>query len=126
MQQNHILAINQLFEIELACFMHQYDHGKLPLACQVLLKNNSKSSKTKLRQSKSNSKYFPAYCRIYLTMQSIKYKGPVLWNKIPSSIKEVKSLTTFKLVLQDFVVKLISYIITLKAVNHPANSGGLQ
>ena len=27
MQQNHILTINQLFEIELACFMHRYDHG---------------------------------------------------------------------------------------------------
>ena len=95
----------QLFENELACFMHRYDHGKLPLACQVLLKNNSKSPKTKLRQTRSNSKYFPAYCRINLTMQSIKYKGPVLWNKIPSSIREVKSLTTFKLLLQDFLVK---------------------
>ena len=46
MQQNHILTINQLFEIESAYFMHRYDHGKLPLACQVLLKNNSESSKT--------------------------------------------------------------------------------
>ena len=38
MQQNHILTINQLFENELACFMHRYDHGKLSLTCQVLLK----------------------------------------------------------------------------------------
>ena len=38
MQQNHILTINQLFETELACFMHRYDHGKLPLACRALLK----------------------------------------------------------------------------------------
>ena len=89
MQRNHILTINQLFENELACFMHRYDHGKLPLACQVLLKNNSKSSKTKLRQTRSNSKYFPAYCQINLTMESIKYKCPVLWNKIP----EVESRT---------------------------------
>ena len=71
MQQNHESTINQLFENELASFLHRYDHGKLPLACQVLLKNNSKSSKTKLRQIRSNSKYFPAYCRINLTMQSI-------------------------------------------------------
>ena len=105
MQQNHILTINQLFENELACFMHRYDYGKLPLACQVLLKNNSKSSKTKLRQTRSNSKFFAAYCRINLAMQSINYKGPVLWNKIPSSIREVKSLTTFKLLLLDFLVK---------------------
>ena len=105
MQQNHIVTINQLFEIESACFMHRYDHGKLPLACQVLLKNNSKSSKTQLRQTRNNFKYFPAYCRINLTMQSIRYKGPVLWNKIPSSIREVKFLTTFKLLLQDFLVK---------------------
>ena len=63
------------------------------------------SSKTKLRQTRSNSEYFPTYCRINLTMQSIKYKGPVQWNKIPSSIREVKSLTTFKLLLQDFLKK---------------------
>ena len=110
MQQNHILIINQLFEIELACFMYRYDHGKLPLACQILLKNNFKSSKTKLHQTRSYSKYFSAYCRINLTMQSIKYKRPVLWNKIPSSIREVKSLVTFKLLQQDFLEKMISYI----------------
>ena len=57
------------------------------------------------KQTRSNSEYFPAYCRINLTMQSIKYKGPVQWNKIPSSIREVKSLTTFKLLLQDFFKK---------------------
>ena len=60
------------FENELTCFIHRYDHGKLPLACQILQKNNAKSSKTKLRQTESNSNYIPAYCRINLTMQSIK------------------------------------------------------
>ena len=125
MQQNHILTINQLFEIELACFMHRYDHGKLPLACQVLLKNNSKSSKTKLRQTRSNSEYFPAYCRINLTMLSIKYKGPVQWNKIPSSIREVKSLTTFKLLLQDFLEKKMISYITL-SMRHVLNTLSLS
>ena len=89
MQQNHTLTINQLLANELACCMHRYDHGKLPLACQVLQTNNSKSSKIKLRQTRSNSKFFPEYCRINLTKQSIKYKGPVLWSKIPSSINRV-------------------------------------
>ena len=56
MQQNYTLTINQLFEIsKLTYIMHRYDHGKLPLACQLLLKNNSKSSKTKLRQIRSKS-----------------------------------------------------------------------
>ena len=32
------------------------------------------------------------------------YKGPALWNEIPSSISDVKSLITFKLLLQDFLV----------------------
>ena len=111
MQQNHILTINQLFENELACFMHRYDHGKLPLACLVLLKNNSKSSKTTLRQTRSNSKFFYTYSRIYLTMQSIKYQGPELWNKIPSSIRELKSLTTFKLLLTTFKLLLQDFLV---------------
>ena len=84
--------------------MHRYDHGKLPLACQVLLKNNFKSSKTTLRQTRSNFKFFPAYCPINLTMQSIKYKGPVLWNKIPSS-KRNKIFNHIQIVTARFLSK---------------------
>ena len=69
MQQNHILTINQLFEIELACFMHRYDHGKLPViviygcpltnyTCGLKSKNALCSKKTrrtaKLNQSKKS------------------------------------------------------------------------
>ena len=69
MQQNHILTINQLFENELACFMYQYDHGKLPLACQVILKIIPNPPKLNCIKPEVTLNFFPAYCRINLAKQ---------------------------------------------------------
>lgn len=99
MQRNQILSIDQLAQLETACFMFKYINKSLPDAFSNLLEQNLLQpvrENIDIRQTRSKSKFFPSYCRINITKQSIKYKVPLAWSRIPSRIKEIKSLQSFR------------------------------
>ena len=88
----------QLANFEIACFMHKYENGNLPSAfCNSFDQNctNIAKNTASLRQTKSHSHYFPSYCRINITKQSIRYKGPLIWNRVPSDLRELKNYKNF-------------------------------
>ena len=95
MKSTEHLTIEQLANLEIACFMHKYENDNLPSAfCNFFDQNctNIAKNTATLRQTRSHSNYFPSYCRINITKQSIKYKGPLIWNRVvPSDIKKLKN-----------------------------------
>ena len=100
MQMNGLLTINQLTELETACFMFSYQKKTLPNVFSNLLENNlsrpKKNETVGSYRTRSGSLFFPSFCRINLTKQSMKYKGPLIWSRIPSNIKLIKSVRIFR------------------------------
>ena len=95
MQQYGILTIGQLEELETASFMYEYLHDDLPITFRNLLDDNQPAGGIS-RQTRSQSNLFPRFCRIELTKQSLKYRGPLTWNSIPITIRQNKSHNSFK------------------------------
>ena len=94
MQQYGILTIHQLEELETASFMYKYLHDDLPITFRNLLDDNQLACGIS-RQTRSQSNLFPRFCRIELTKQSWKYRGPLTWNSIPISIHSAKQIAQF-------------------------------
>ena len=62
----------------------------------MLDRNTLRLSSKESRQTRSKSNLFPLFCKIDLTKQSLSYRGPLIWNKIPPTIRENKSFRSFK------------------------------
>ena len=106
--KHSILNINQLMETEIAHFMYKYHYDHLPPAFDGILNQNklyTSLGHKDFRLTRSKSNLFPSFCRIELTKQSINYKGPLIWNKIPLSLRENKSFKSFKKQLHQHVMK---------------------
>ena len=75
--------------------MNKYLIGDLPETFQNFLDDNYLDGSNS-RQTGSQSKLFPRFCRIELTKQSLKYRGPLTWNSIPITIRKIKSYNSLK------------------------------
>ena len=75
---------------EIAYFMHKYCNKHLPAAFEGMLNKNTSC------QTKSKSNLFLLFCTIDLIIQSLSYRGPIIWNKISPTIRENKCFTSFK------------------------------
>ena len=95
MQKHSIFSTSQLEELETASFMNEYLHGDLPETFQNLL-DDSYLDGSNFRQTRSQSKLFPRFCRIELRKQSLKYRGPLTWNSISITIRKIKSYNSLK------------------------------
>ena len=110
-KSNEHLTIDRLANLEIVSFMHKYDNDNLvnlPSAfCNFYYQNctNIAKNTTSLRQTRSHSNNFPRYSRINITKQSIKYKGPFIWNRVPSDIKELKNYKKFRNNLKTSLLK---------------------
>ena len=90
-KQNGSLTIKQVYHVELAIFMYKTVKKIHPVAILSLFQ-----LKSSLVSTRSNSLYiFPA-CRLTICQQSIKFLGPKIWSKLPTAIKESKSLNLFQ------------------------------
>ena len=90
MIENGLLTIKQTRDLEICIFTYKYLNQCLPAALQNLF--NIKATRITIR---SNSKYIPPSYRATVCQQSIKFSGPKIWNKLPTIIKESKSLQSF-------------------------------
>ena len=54
-------------------------------------KSINSSAENITRSTRSSSNLYPKFCGINVTKQSMKYKGPLFWNKITLDIKRLKS-----------------------------------
>ena len=111
MQQYSLLTIHQLEELETASFMYKYLRDDLPVTFRNLLDDNQLACSTS-RQTRSQSNLFPRFCRIELTKQSLKYRGPLTWNSIPVTIRQKKRL---KKTCMTWPTTTVTYIFIVKS-----------
>ena len=67
MKDNGTMTIDQINKLELCRFMYKYTKNLLP-PCFF--------------------KFFPSFCRLNVTKQSLKYRCPFLWNNVPHRLRE--------------------------------------
>ena len=106
-QQHNLLTIQRSKQLEIAKFMHTYFNKSLSPAFSTIFDSNFLSEKATLR-TRSESKLCPQYCRIKLTQQTLKFKGPMLWNKLPVALKDIKSLSRFIKCFNSFAPAIIN------------------
>ena len=102
-QQHNLLTIQQSKQLEIAKFMHKYFNKFLPPAFSNIFDSNFLSEKATLR-TRSKSELCPQYCRIKLTQRTLKFRGPMLWNKLPVALKDTKSLPKFIKCFKEYII----------------------
>ena len=91
--KDHLLQVNEIFQMELAKFMYKYNNNSLP-GCfnSYFTKVNDKHSYN-TRASQSN--FFIPRKQCSKGQYGLDFLGPGLWSRIPESIKNQKTLTLF-------------------------------
>ena len=86
MKKHNIMTIEQTAQLQISVvkFMHEYFNNMLPYAFNNFFQHNYRNCNT--GRSRSKAKIFPKFCRIKLTHQSFKSKGPVQWNKLSPAL----------------------------------------
>ena len=81
--------------------MYNFCNNHLPAAFEWMLDRNTlRLSSKESRKTRSKSNLFPLFCKIDLTKQSLSYRGPLIWNKIPPTIRENKQYHEQVLILK--------------------------
>ena len=78
--------------------MYKYCNKHLPAAFEKILNKNIllliAKNLAKLEVNQICFSY-SLFCTIDLNKQSLRYRSPLIWNKIPPTIRENKSFTSF-------------------------------
>ena len=82
---------------EIAYFMYKYCNKHLIEAFEGMLNQNTlRLSSKESCQTRSKLNLLLLFCTLHLNKQSLSYRGPLIWNKIPPTIRKNKCFTTFK------------------------------
>lgn len=104
MKENQIMSLEQLLQFDISRCMYQYFNNLLPKIIMQTFDRHIHIRPDRISRSMSN--VYPKYCRIHLTKQSFKYKGPLAWNKLSNSLKAIKSSKSFVQNLKKFVLSV--------------------
>ena len=77
MQDNRIMTIDQINTLELCSFMYKYIKNFLP-TCFFNVSQHNIVGKDLQLNTRSQSKFFPPFCRLNVAKQSTKYRCPLL------------------------------------------------
>ena len=100
MKSQKLLSINQLFVKETSKLMFQFFNNGLQSWFKCLFKTK-KSNYVRTRQT---SDLYPSFCRLSTTHQSLKYKGPLVWNQLPLELRNnCKTLKSFDLKIHHYL-----------------------
>ena len=102
-QQHNLLTIHRSEQLKIAKFMHTYFKKSLPPGFSNISDTNFLSEKATLR-TRSKSKLCLQYCRIKLIQHTLKFRGPMLWNKLPETLKNIKSLPNFIKCFKEYTI----------------------
>ena len=91
--ENKILKVHDLFNFFLGCFMFQLNSNDLPHAITSIFQKNQQLHNYPTRQS---SFFHLHKLRTLLRKKTLIYTGPVYWNALDISLKQLPNLGTFK------------------------------
>ena len=77
MKDNGIMTIDQINKLELFSFMYKYAKNLLPSCFFNLFQHNIVDNDSQIN-TRSQSKFFPSFCRLNVTKQLLKYRCPLL------------------------------------------------
>ena len=77
LRNNNIMTIDQITELEITCFMYKYIKGMLPPCFDHFFQNNLVSDNF-TKCTRTQSKFYPSFCRLNITKQSLRYRGPLV------------------------------------------------
>ena len=92
-----ILTLNDLYNFEIAKFMYQYVHDMLPLRFNYYFTYMHDAHSHTTRNSTSKALAIKRFST-NRGQNSIKYKGPTIWNSIPNQFK----LLTYRKFLREY------------------------
>ena len=97
-----ILKVHDLFNLEIAKFMHGHHNNSLPV-CFSSFFQESGNNHSQYTRSSAQLNYETILCRTARGQRSIRFYGPKIWNDIPLSIKS-GSGNSFKKQYKSFVL----------------------
>ena len=74
MKDNNLLKIRQIRDLEIATFVYKFMNKLLSLAFHHPFKIAFKTTKN----TRSQSSLYPSFCRVHITKQAMRYKGPLI------------------------------------------------
>ena len=110
-----ILKVHDLFNLEIAKFMHSHHNKTLPICFASFFQESGRNHAYNTRSS-AQMNYDTILCKTARSQRSIRFYGPKIWNEIPISIK-TDSKYTFKKQYKSFVLSsywsiMIGYHLT--------------
>ena len=96
-----ILKLDDLFELELGKFMHQFHNNKLPNSFAGYFQEVGKSHQRNTRAANTLN-YVVKKCNKKAGELSVKYLGAKLWNKLENKIQTANKFN-FKILLKNYL-----------------------
>ena len=103
-----IFKVNSLY---VARFMFCYKNLMLPPILLNLFITNNQVHNYNTRIAEN---YRPQACRTNLKQFTILFQGPKIWNALPSHIKDLSSLSTFKKHMIEFLLRQFLYVVHIR------------
>ena len=89
----HWLNINKRVHFKVLCFVHDCIHGNAPVYLKEKLTLKRFNRRTRLS---SQNSFLLDNCRKTLGDRAFSHCGPILWNKLPDNIRQLKVKDQFK------------------------------
>ena len=98
----NVLTVSDMYTLELGVFMYRFSIGDLPVAFKNYFSKRSDIHEYPTRHVNdlnltNNKKTFSDH--------TIRTRGPILWNSLPKSIKECKSVKHFRTLLKTQLIQ---------------------
>lgn len=87
-----ILKLNDIYTLEVAKFMHKYINNNLPEALSDIF---TYTRDVHTHQTRQSGFIRPAACRLTVSFHSVLYKGPSIWNTVPTTLQAIPTIERF-------------------------------
>ena len=94
----NLLNIKQIKHVQICELMYRYEKNLLPLAFVSFF-----TPTTQTIQTRSKRSFLCPYARTNIRKFSIGYQGPLIWNNLPSCIKNATGFPQFKKLTRAYI-----------------------
>jgi hypothetical protein len=94
-----LLTLPNIYKYEIGKFMYKYVNGFLPEALQDLF---IETQDIHLHFTRQNRHLRPKITRLKSSQNSLLFKGPTIWNALPTNMKEQSNVNSFNYKLMNY------------------------
>jgi len=104
-EEAKLLPIDYRNNFRLTLMTYKAVNGLLPKYLTSLFKFKNSVSQRVTRSTQNNDLYVP-YNKLNLTGNGLAYSGAILYNTLPSNIRNIRCLATFKKELYNYFIEM--------------------